>query len=310
MNMTVNPVSSNNAHGTARQANLSTRAMLANLAISQWTARKLDKDATAQVANENGAAPDVGAYHKRLVGKDAIAKIATAAGAARTSFYALTLPWLDDGARILPAGNFYRFRDAMDTARREFESAVDTFLREYDSAIDTARRDLGDLFKSTDYPDRAEVRRRFAFGFRILPFPDASDFRVDIGESQLDDIRREIESDCRSALDGAVKDAWQRIATVCGAMADRLSAYKPAAAPGDKAQGIFRDSLVQNVADLVELLPALNVTGDSAMTAICERMRVELTTFGAAELRDSDHARAKVAAEAKAILDEVSDYLA
>ena len=307
MNMTVNP--QDTAQGTERRVNLTTRAMLASVSISQWTARKLDKQATREVAENNDAQQGVGAYHKSLVGKESLAKVATASSAARTAFYGLTLPWLDDGARILPAGNFYRFRDAMDDCRRQFESAVSEFMSDYDAAIRAAETRLGRLFRATDYPTREEVARRFAFSFRILPFPDAADFRVDIGEAQLDDIRREIEADTKSALDGAVKDAWRRIADVCGAMVDRLSAYKPAMEKGDKATGVFRDSLVTNVRDLVDLLPALNLTGDSVMRDIAERMRIELCTFDAGELRESDHVRAKVAREAQAILDEVSDYL-
>lgn len=296
-----------------RTGSLSTKAMLASVSISQWTARKLDKGATRDIAADAGASSDAVALHKRLLKKTALARIASSAGAARNLFYELTLPWLDDGARILPAGNFYRYRDAMADCRHEFEAAVAEFLSTYDAAvashIEESKRELGQLWKASDYPSRDDVARKFSFGFRILPFPDAGDFRVDLSAGQLEDIRREIEADTRSALDGAVQDTWKRVADVCSAMVERLGAYQPAQG-SEKAVGVFRDSLVENVRGLVDLLPALNLTGDATLAAITERMKESLCQFDAKELRESDNARAKVAKEAKAILDDVADYLA
>ena len=83
---------------------LSTRAMLSGLTIRQWTARKLDKRVTAEVAATHGTDSHVGRYNKSLVAKESLAAIVAAANAARALHYARTLPWLDDGARILPAG--------------------------------------------------------------------------------------------------------------------------------------------------------------------------------------------------------------
>ena len=82
---------------------LAARAMLAGLTISQWSARKTDKRATREVHTHHNAKDDSGTYRKALVAKSALEGIAAIASEARGTHYALTLPWLDSGARLLPA---------------------------------------------------------------------------------------------------------------------------------------------------------------------------------------------------------------
>lgn len=288
---------------------LASRAMLAHVTVSQWSARKLDKGATAETNERHGASADAGRFNKALIAREALATIQSAAGAARTLHYAMTLPWLDDGARILPAAAYQAYSEKMRVHRVEFESAVDSFTSGYDSFVEASRKRLGTMFKAEDYPTAAEIRAKFAFGVRILPMPDASDFRVVLADSQAADIRAEIETAQRSALDNAMRDAWGRLTNVVGAMAGKLADYKPASTT-QRAEGVFRDSLVENVKEMVEILPAFNLTGDAFMSDVVERMRRQLCAHTADTLRQDAKARNETAAAAAAIMADVAQYLA
>jgi hypothetical protein len=283
--------------------------MLCGLTIRQWSARRLDRKVTDEVNASHGAAADAGRYNKALVAKDALAGIVTAANAARSLHYARTLPWLDEGARILPAAGFEAYSNAMRDLRHAFEAAVAAFVAAYPSYVDDARLRLNGMFDPADYPDAADIADRFAFGVRILPVPDASDFRVDLADAQAAEIRAAIESAARDALANATRDAWQRVAEVTGRMVERLNAYKPGGATG-RAENVFRDSLVENVRELASILPGLNLTNDPALSRIAERMESDLCQHDAADLRDSDVLRRDTAKAAAAILAEVSDFLA
>ena len=287
---------------------LAQRAMLAGLTISQWSARKTDKRATREVHAAHNARDDAGRYNKALVARSALEGIAAVASEARGEHYRLTLPWLDNGARILPAKNFLEYSNIMRGLRERFEAAAAEFSANYSQFVDDARRSLGDLFDANDYPDERKISRAFDFGTRILPMPTAGDFRVEIGEAQADDMRRQIEAATAEALAGAQRDAWERIAKVVGAMVDRLSAYQPGE-KGQRAQGTFRDSLCQNVRDLVAVLPAFNIVSDPALTAIISRMERELCAHDAEDLRTNETARTATAQAAASILAEVSDFL-
>ena len=74
-----------------------------------------------------------------------------------------------------------------------------------------------------------------------------------------------------------MRDPWERLKTVVEAMAKALSIP-------DK---IFRDSLIGNVENLLDLMPDLNVTGDPTLEAMCSKIRKALTQgFDAKDGRD------------------------
>lgn len=287
----------------------SKRAMLCGLHISQFTGRKRDKEITREVNDAHNAARDAGNFHKRLLPKAALAKINSAVGAAREEHEKRTLPWADDGLRILTAKGYFDYGRAMSPIKAEFDSAVRDFIAGYDSYVAEARHELNGMFKDSDYPSAAELPSRFSFRWKILPAPDAGDFRVEIGDAEAEAIRADIEARNKEATQDAMRDAWRRVAERVGLMADKLAAYKPAQRKGDKAEGIFRDSLVENVRELVSLLPALNVTNDPRLDDIAARMARELCTVDAEGLRESDSIRAGVAAKAEAIVKDISAYL-
>jgi len=82
---------------------LSSRAMLCSLSISMWSARKHDPDASQEIAVRHGAQTDAGRYHKVLLPKEALAEIQKIVSDARQEHYFITLPWDDNGYRVLPA---------------------------------------------------------------------------------------------------------------------------------------------------------------------------------------------------------------
>lgn len=287
---------------------LATRAMLVSVRISSWTARKLDKDATAKVNKDHDAEDDAGRYNKALIADDALDAITKIARKARDAHYERTLPWKDDGQRILPAAAWQHYTPPMNRLRQEFEAAVETFIAAYPVLKVDAQKRLGKLYKESEFPEIHQIRRKFAFDVDVMPMPDAADFRVELAAGQLDEIKAEVERSMHDALNTAMQDAWARIGRTVGHMVKKLTDYKPGE-PGVRAKDTFRDSLVENIRDLVEILPSFNLTNDPVLTRTIERMRAELCTLSAQELRDNSAARMSTAAAAQSILDDVTAYL-
>lgn len=291
------------------ESQIATRAMLARLSITQWSARKADKSATDKVHADNGAADDAGRYNKALVSKHALAEINKIAGEARALHYKMTLPWKDDGARILSAKAWQEYSDKLRDMHNQFDAAADAFVSLYEEHVSNARGRLNGLFSEADYPAARDIRARYSFGISIDPLPTADDFRVELSDAQTADIRAQIAESMKAATATAMRDAWQRIAEHVGHMAERLRAFTPGA-DGTKASGVFHDSLVGNVRELARLLPALNIANDPALSRIAERMERELSGHDADALRKGDTLRESVASAAEAILKDVSDYMA
>lgn len=288
---------------------LSSRAMLAALNVRQWSARKLDRKVTNQTNSAHGAAHDAGRYEKALLAGNALAKITGAANAARADHYRLTLPWANDGSRILSAALHGDYAKAMRKHKESFEAAVAEFVADYPAYVEDARRRLNGMFDASDYPHVRDIARRFTFATPLFNVPNAADFRVDIAEAQADQIRAEIEATTSSALTEAMGEVWTRIGDVVGTMAQKLNDYQPAMG-GEKPKGIFRDSLVENVRDLAAILPGLNITGDSRLAAISDRINASLVNHDADTLRDRDTIRETVAKEATSIVADMAAFMA
>lgn len=288
---------------------LSERAMLARVQIKQWSATKTDQKVTDQVHEEHHASDDAGRYLKRLVSKNALAELAKVARQARAIHEKRTLPWEDTGARILSAAGYLEYAAEMAKFREAYEAEADRFAAGYDDFVTDARIKLNGMFNPADYPAKETIRAAFSFSIKVSPLPAAADFRVALGDAQAEAIRADIEARTKAAVADAMRDVWQRVAEHVGHMAEKLQSFKPATGQGDKSQGVFRDSLVGNVRELAGLLPSLNITGDPALTAVADRMQA-LCRQDAETLRDDATARATVAAEAAAILESVSDYIA
>lgn len=281
------------------------KAMLAGVKISMWSARKLDRKVTDETNRAHNAQADAGRYNKALISKGALAEIVTIQGKARAEHYARTLPWADNGNRILSSAGYAEFSAVMRKLGDEFNAAVDKFVANYSAFVDDARVRLNGMFDETDYPAADEIRARFSFKKQIWPMPDAADFRVDISQGEADRIRAEIASEFDSAMQMAQRDVFIRIADAVGAMADKLKGYQPG-----QSTGVFRDSLVGNVRELVALLPSLNVSGNATLDKITERMAKELCRFDADALREDATVRRETADAASAILAEIGDFIA
>lgn len=291
------------------QKNLQTRAMLVTLSIKQWSARKHDKRVTNDVAQREEASATAGRYNKQLMPKEALAFMLQKAGAARQEHYKRTLPWNDDGTRILSSDGYFEYMRVMREAKRDFELAAADFERNYAKFVEDARKQLGKLYNPTDYPAVDHIHKKFDFSISVTPLPDASDFRVDLPEEELKSLRLDIEQSMRTTFESAQRDVYERIRDVLGHMVTKLTAYKPGT-KGQRATGTFRDSLVSNVTELLGVLPSLNVTGDAHLNDLRMQMADLLQGVDAQDLRDDDTLRRTTAAEAQAILAKVNDYLA
>lgn len=297
----------------AAGALLSARAMLASVSIKIWSAKKTDKRVSKEIHDTKNARNDAGRYNKSLIASGALEKLQGIAGATRAEHYRLTSPWVDAGPRILSSMLFIDWANKIRELNDQFDEAKPEFLANYGDYVRQARQPrpegLGDLFNEADYPSLDRVARMFDFSSRVLPMPTASDFRVDLSEAQSSEIRRSIEESTAEALAGVTRDAWKRIADVCGAMVDRLNAYQPATKKGERTAGVFRDSLTTNIRDLVAILPAFNIGGSPDLDAITRRLEKELCAHEAEELRDNETLRASVASAAESILSDVNDFL-
>ncbi len=191
--------------------NLTETAMLVRLSISQWTARKYDKEVSSKAAEAYNANEKSGRYNKVLIAEEAIKKISEIVSEARDFHYKNTLPWTDDGARLLAATNYMQYTHKMRRYRSDFENEVASFIGNYDLYIQEARIDLNGMFRQKDYPTIVELPRKYEFNVAVDPLPSSADFRVAIKDSEIQALRADMEMRLRKAHNAAMKDLWDTV---------------------------------------------------------------------------------------------------
>jgi hypothetical protein len=284
--------------------NISEKAMLVALSISAWSGRKYDKDATAEVAQNHGTdASRAGRFNKILVNPISLKDITSIAGNARNYTMSVTLPWLNDGIRIIPVDIYLEYVQRMSEYRSQFNQAVDKLLVEYDALVKQARLDLNGLFKESDYPSEESIRRKHAFNVRVFNLPDSNDFRVSLSESEFQSTKQEIEQNLSEAQDNAVRDVFQRVSMRMEHMLKRLKEVE-----ANDGKGI-RESMMNNINDLADLLPKLNITGNQEIDAVARQLKQDLASISSDDLRENQSSRIAAAQAARDILNKVSAYI-
>ena len=278
---------------------LSDKALLVQLNVSQWTARKLDKKATDLVAQASNTGNHAGRYNKSLLPmNEYLDNVHKKTTLIRKEYYHNTLPWGIDGTMILPTDNYLDFMAKFRQYKSEWETLVDSFLVAYPQLQLNAQRYLGDLYNPNDYPSADVLRRKFTMDMTVLPVP-SNDFRVGIDEQELADIQQQVEARVQQSTKVAMQEAWQRLYDKVKSMAERLSDTK----------AVFRDTLVTNIQDVCDVLKRLNVTGDEDLENMRLMVEDTLANNNPESLRLDLDLRKKKSSEAKDILDRMGAFM-
>ena len=278
--------------------NLSDRALLVQLSISQWTARKYDKKVTQDVASSHGVSTSAGRYNKVLLPmNDLLDRVHKKSTLIRTKFYENTLPWGIEGTMMLPSANYLKFVTEFRKEKGEWQYLVDDFERHYPQLKLDAQRLLNGMYNDADYPSENDIGRKFKMDMAIFPVP-ATDFRVSIASDELTRIQQDVEARVKDAQQQAMQEVWNRLYERVKNMAEKLADPK----------AIFRDTLVDNLRDQCDMLTRLNFTDDPNLEALRSEVEANLLKHPDALRNDPDLRRDK-AAEAKAIMDKMSVFM-
>lgn len=275
---------------------ISSSAMLIDLSISVWTGRKLDKSVSAEVDVSKNTKGRAGNYHKNLLaGSEKLAEIGKLSSTIRNWSYSQTSPWSDAGTRLLPSTLFFDYKAKLTEYEKMFSDKVTEFLAEYDVLVSKAAFQLGDLFNREDYPVVEKIQSKFGLHYTFSPVPEAGDFRVDIGEAGMAELKDRYDEAFRHRIESSMKDVWERLHDALTKMSERFD-YD-----GSGTKKIFRDSLVENAQELTGLLKHLNITGDMQMEAMRKRLEGLLSGCDADSFREDDALRTNT----KSALDEM-----
>jgi len=254
---------------------LAEKSMLVRLTRSMYQPYAYDDEATKEVEKSHGVSR-AGRFNKRLL-KDStrFAKVNQAFNAVYLLHMSRTLPWLDDGLRILPAQNYLEYANEMRPVITIATRLADELAAHWGEEIDEDRKRLNGLFNVMDYP--VSVREKYSIRLQFLPVPTASDFRVEISEED------------KASLDDAVRDAEQGVKThILKSLMEPLErAVKKLSIPVGAEGAVFRDSMLENILETAERMQSLDLTGDAGVA----KLLGEVKALGEQGVRRADSIR-------------------
>jgi hypothetical protein len=257
----------------------------------------LDKKVSAEIDVAKGTQTQAGNYNKNLLaGTGFLDTITKYAASARHWHSTQTLPWSDSGVRLLPVSNFIAYKEQLNKLEENYTALVHKFVDAYPNLVTAAAFQLGNLFDRNEYPDADKIFHKFKFSCNFFPVPQAGDFRVDIGEEAKQELANSCQHAYEERLNNAMGEAWQRLHKCLSNVSERLTLNS------DGEEKLFRDSLVGNAHELIELLTHLNITKDPKL----EQARTEL--YEAIGHHDADSLRRSVVAK-EAVKSKVDSIL-
>jgi hypothetical protein len=292
---------------------VTTTAMLVKLSIGMWRGTKSDAKVTKEVADAHGATEEAGHYTGKLYSKEWLRKLRKAENDARVLFNMNTLPWYDDGWRVVLAIHYDDLSEQLREAEEKFRPLVNEFIDNLEEIKERAKVDRGDMYDERDYLSRDEIKRRFRFEFLAQPIPTGADFRVDMSYLGRKSIAEEIDARVDMALTAAAREPWNRLHDILKRYVETL---------GKEEAGGFHYTLFTKAAELADLLPALNLSGDPLLDEMAKEVKRELAVVqsdGAderkeeakritKEVKKNSEQRAAMVAKANELLGKMAGY--
>jgi hypothetical protein len=265
-----------------------------------WEGQKLDRIASQELTTSKRSASDAARVNKHLVDKRWLQPMISARSAIRNHHIAMTMPWKDNGDRLLPRQLYLKFIEEHSALVREFEKQKQEFLDVgYPTAREQAEFRMGELLNEDDYPRVEDLRRRFYVKLVIDAVTEVKDFRVTMSDDAKATIQAQMEANMAQRINVAMGEVWQRLGKTLGHFAAKMQ---------DK-DAIFRDSTIENLREIVDLLPGFNILNDAKLAEIGDEIKTSIYGIEADDLRKNPKTRTAIGGEAARILATMQGFM-
>ncbi len=104
---------------------------------------------------------------------------------------------------------------------------------------------------------------------------EARDFRVTMSDEARAGIQKQMEDNMASRINTAMGEVWRRLGKTLGHFAAKMQ----------DQDAIFRDSTVENLREIVDLLPGFNILNDPKLAAIGDEIKTTVYGYEPDDLR-------------------------
>jgi len=280
------------------------KAMIVKLRMSRWGATKTDVILGQRVAKSQDAKIGTVKTIKLLMPEfnSAFHRLNNICRFARKEHNIMTFPGLSKGESILSGKMFIRYTTVLTGLQSEFYSAVNTFRDTYPEIKRMAPERMGKMYKETDFPAVNEIANYYTFDIDRIPMPTTDDWRMDdVSEEKLEEMKVDVEEQLRIVYNNCHMEVYSRMAEILGRLSDQAKSYKGGHAPG----GGLRQALFDDLAEISNVLPLLNMEDDPVINMIASRIKTDILPVEPEDIRKNSDLRDQIAKLTDDLLEKV-----
>lgn len=287
---------------------LSERTLLVSVHRSGWSGAIVDQEVSEDARQRNNAERGAGKFTKILVNPKFFSCVTRPMSQADAVWKRLSLPWGSNGDRIMSNMAHPQFLREMHAAKLAIDIGKSELKRCETDIHAEAKQRLGAMYDPAEYPTIEEIVSRFGIDVEVKPVPEGGDFRTKLANETVRAIVKDIEQRNKERLEKANNEVFKRVIGVVGKLVDGLKNYEPKT---DTTKGRdFKFSLTENVTELAEMLPTLNINLDPRVDKLKRELIDDLAAVPAPMLKQSLAARESVLEKADKLLAKVQGYMA
>lgn len=288
--------------------NLSTSAMLVGITLGLPRQSRELKQESAQIEKNNqaqtGTVRSSCFYFKRKeAGReiDGLASLKKFQGAMKADLENLARFPFAAGTKLLPAALVEQFIKKKGEHEAKLGSVWTAWADdEYPNWLESGPERMGDLFNSHDFPTLADCAERFKCEVVIAPLGSADQVqRISLLSPDTAQLMTTIadESFAKGVAESNASN-WKELMTPLQHLVATL----------EKPKHKIHETLIGNIIEIVELIPAINLAGDTHLAELAAKAKEGLCKIDPDDLRKSSESKTAALATAKALVAEFTPF--
>lgn len=274
---------------------LQQRMAAARLSFTWLGVRKtLTAEQKAQAAETFGAQDSFLSAGKKLLDTShpAFREVTAVRGQIQSYFRHVSLPYPEPGIRLIRQDQLSTFSDQLCQYRNQLTESVRELDYRYGELQSTARRRLGSLYNSADYPD--SLLGLFSVDWDF-PSVEPPDYLRQISPELYEQEQARVVARFEEAVQLAEEAFTTELTKLVSHLAERISGAS------DGKPKIFRDTAVTNLHEFFERFRTLSVRSDSDLERLVDQAQQLLQGIEPQTLRHNQSSRQQLAGQLAAV---------
>jgi len=178
-------------------------ALIVKLSVSQFYNDQVDERAGRRSNAALGIDTSVVSSKvvRAILPKNALMSVQALVRQLRAFHHSATLPWGDRNHRLLPSAKFMAYSTKVRELKDAIAKAVDDVVAHLEIYKQQAKLAAPSVYREELIPSASALRNMFEVTLSFSPVPDTRDFRLQHVDSNIDEVRRQVQADFSKVLE-------------------------------------------------------------------------------------------------------------